>query len=74
MVISDVYFDVAMILSKWRRHQIIKLSWKVLLLKIFLLVGFLTEFCLFMGRCKGIKMQTNLCVSTLLIFGQYSFY
>ena len=27
-VISDVYFNVAMILSKWRRHQIIKLSHK----------------------------------------------
>ena len=25
-VISDIYFDVAMILSKWSRHQIIKLA------------------------------------------------
>ena len=25
-VISDVYFNVSMILSKWRRHQIIKLA------------------------------------------------
>ena len=28
--ISDIYFDVAMILSKWSRQQIIKLSHMVL--------------------------------------------
>ena len=33
-VISDVYFDVSTILSKWMRHQIIKL-----LLEVFLLGG-----------------------------------
>ena len=36
MVRSDVYYYVAMILSKYRRHQIRK----VLLLEAFLLVGF----------------------------------
>ena len=32
-VISDVYFDVARVLSKWMKHQIIKLSHKTFISK-----------------------------------------
>ena len=56
--VSDVHFNVALILSKWRRHQIII---KVLLLEVFLLVGYLTEPCLFMNgpHSKRIFRQTK---------------
>ena len=41
MVSSDVYFDVVKI-------------WKVLLFEVFLLVGFLTELCLYIVGCQDV--------------------
>ena len=59
-VISDVYFDVAVKLSKWRRHQKIKLSQKFLFNKIrrftYTLHFWVLEVCFRGGEWGGIQV------------------
>ena len=56
-VISDVYFDVGMIFVKNGGD-----IWKVLLLEVFLLVGFLTKLCLYIIYAMALHHELRISI------------
>ena len=60
--VSDVYLDVALILAKWRN---------VLLLEVFLLVGYLTKLCLYIKEfCGGVNIRKKIVLKKAFV-GQH---